>query len=159
MAGVDGEGVTTGRISRSNTSWRYERSGVQRFPVAELYPLGLQGRAQLVEQQHLLAAHHPLQRVADVPEQLVGRAAVEGEALDTGHHLAPQAGHLDLEELVDALAEQDEKLDPLEEGDAPSATRSSSRSLKSRSESCRAKYRDPVPSRLLFRAPHALDAH
>jgi hypothetical protein len=33
-----------------------------------------------------------------------------------GHHLAAQAGHLDLEELVDPLAEQDQELDPLQEG-------------------------------------------
>ena len=43
--------------------------------------------------------------------------AVEGQALDAGHHLATKAGHLDLEELVDPLAEQHEELDPLEQGD------------------------------------------
>ena len=48
-----------------------------------------------------------------------GVAPVEGQALDAGHDLAAQPGHLDLEELVDALAEQHQELHPLEEGDVP----------------------------------------
>ncbi len=43
---------------------------------------------------------------------------LRAEALDAGHHLAPQSGHLHLEELVDPLAEEDEELDPLEQGHA-----------------------------------------
>ena len=45
---------------------------VQRLPVAELDPLGPEGRDQLVQQQRLLAADHPLQRVADVGSSLSG---------------------------------------------------------------------------------------
>ena len=64
-----------------------------------------------------MAADHPLQRGPDVAQQLLGRAAVERQGLDAGDHLPPQSGHLDLEELVDPLAEQDQELDPLEQRD------------------------------------------
>ena len=92
-------------------------AAVEGVPVAQLDPLGRQGGRQVVEQERLLAADHPLERAADVRQQLVRACAVEGPALDAGHHLAPQAGHLDLEELVDPLAEEDEELDPLEQGE------------------------------------------
>ncbi len=90
---------------------------IERFPVAQLDPLHLEGRRDLLQQQCLLAPDHPLQRSPNVGQQLLGRAAVEGQALDAGHHLAAESGHLDLEELVDPLAEEDQELDPLQQGD------------------------------------------
>ena len=67
-------------------------------------------------EEGLLAPDHALERGPHVGQELLGGAAVEGPAGDAGDHLAAQSGHLDLEELVDPLGEEDEELHPLEQG-------------------------------------------
>ena len=91
--------------------------GAEVLPVDDLDPLGGQGRQQLVDEERLVPADHVPEGLADVAEQLLGGAPVGGAALDAGHHLALQPRHLDLEELVDPLGEEDQELHPLEEGD------------------------------------------
>src|ERR1700733_5297547 len=85
--------------------------GVQRIPVAQLDSVIAQIRNDLAEQKLLLPAHHALERGPDVGEQLLGSAAVEGQVLDARYNLPAKARHLDLEELVDALAEEDQEFD------------------------------------------------
>ena len=60
----------------------------------------------------LLQGHDPL---ADRLELLVRRHAVGGRRRDTGLHLLLEAGHPDLEELVEVLAVDRDELDPFEQ--------------------------------------------
>ena len=76
--------------------------------------------------------------VADL-EQLLGRRAPVGRGGgDAGRHLVLQAGHPDLEELVEVLAEDGEELGPLEQRHVGVARPvASTRALKSSQESSR----------------------
>ena len=103
-------------MRRSKSSWRKLAVRVGELgPVAELDADCRQLRRERLQQQRLLATHHLLERPTHIGQQLVGSAAVEGPRGDAGRHLAPQTRHLDLEEFVDPLGEEDQELDPLEQ--------------------------------------------
>ncbi len=86
----------------------------------------------------LLDGEELLDPLADLQELLGRGAAVEGGGADPGDHLLLQAGHPDLEELVEVLAEDGQELGPLEQRARRGPTaRARTRALKSSQESSR----------------------
>ena len=88
---------------------------VEVVPPGEAHAVVGQRRDDLVEEQPLLSVDEDLHALAHLDQLLAGGAPVRRGGAEPGGHLLLEAGHADLEELVEVLAEDGQELGPLEQ--------------------------------------------
>ena len=116
--GSTASGVSTGKMRSSNTSTRCSRSSSSSSSQSEKHDAGLgQRRARRSSRKTRSCAVDELARPGRGSSRScsAGRAAVGRGGAEPGGHLVLQAGHPDLEELVEVLAEDGQELGPLEQ--------------------------------------------
>ena len=118
VAGSMASGVSTGKISRRNSSRRCLRSSsVRSLGAADDDALSLQGRQHLVDAgTRYCSATSSRTRLARSCRAARGRHPVgPGADRDAGLHLLLQAADADHEELVEVRAEDGEELEPFQQ--------------------------------------------